>query len=134
MHIQNLVLHPSPLHQAIVLIRKHRRSPKILSLLRRHVRVGDNDNNIAHLHPPGSRTIEANDPAAAFSANGVGFEALAVIVVHDLHFLAFHDVGCFEQVLINRDAADVVQVGLRDADPVYFAFKNFDEHEDGQVV
>ncbi len=35
------------------------------------------------------RAIEANDPAAPFAANSIGLESLAVVIVHDLHFLSF---------------------------------------------
>lgn len=125
---QYLVLQPASLHQPIMLIRKNRRSSKVFSLLWRHIRIRNNDDNVSHLHTPRCRAIQANDAASALAPDGVSLETLAIVVVHDLHFLAFHDVGCFEQVLINGDAADVVQVGLRNADTVYFAFENFDEH------
>ncbi len=117
-----------PLHQSVVLIREDRNAPKLPGLLRRHVRIGNNDNNVAHLHPTRSSPIQANDPAAPLSANGIGLETLAVVVVHDLDLFPLHNIGGFQQILIDRDATDIIQVGLRDAHAVYLAFENFDEH------
>jgi len=125
---KKLGLHRASFYQSVVLIRKNRRTPKIFSLFRSHVSIGNDDDNITHLHTPRSRAIEANDPTAPLAADGVGLETLAVVVVDDLHFLPFHHIGGVQQIFINGDTTDVVQIGLRDPDAVYFAFKNFDEH------
>ena len=90
--------------------------------------VGENNDDIAHLHLAGGRPIEANGARAALPPNGVGLEPLAVVHVHDGHLFVFHKVGGVHQVLVNGHAANVVQLGLRDRDPVNLGLHYFDVH------
>lgn len=94
----------------------------------RHPGVRNNDDHIAYLYEPGGGAVEADYAATAFAANGIGFEPGAVVVVDDLHLFAFYDVGRFQQLFVDGDAADIVQIGLRDAHAVNFTLENFNKH------
>lgn len=82
--------------------------------------VGHNYHDVALLHLAGCGTVEANHARTALTGYCVGVEALAVVVVDDIHALAFHYSGGIHQILVNGDAANVVQIGTGDSDAVDF--------------
>ena len=117
-----------PFYRSVVLVGEHSDGFERFGFIRREVGIGDDDDDITYLYPSCGGAIEANNPTAPFATDGIRFKSFTVVVVDDLHFFAFQNIGGFEQILINGNTAYVVQVGLCDFDPVYFAFKNFDEH------
>jgi hypothetical protein len=115
-------------NQPVVFVGENSDGAESFGFIGRHEGVGDDDHHITDLYPTGGGAVEANHATAPFTTNGVGFEAFTVVVIHDLDLFPFVNIGGFEQLLVNGDTADIVQVGLRDLYPVYFAFKNFDQH------
>ena len=71
------------------------------------VYIADN-NNIIRLHLTCRSTIQANLARTAFTFDNVGFKALTVIVIGNIHFLTRNHVCSVQQILINRDATHVV--------------------------
>jgi hypothetical protein len=78
------------------------------------LRVTANNHKISHMDKPGGRTVEANNTRAAFAADGVRRQAIAVVDVIDINLFPFDNVGCFHQEWVQRDTAFVVQAGVRD--------------------
>ena len=54
----------------------------------------------------------------------ISLQPLAVVDVDDLHLFAGDQMGRVEQVLVDRDAAYVAEVGLRDGHPVYLGLES----------
>lgn len=100
--------------------------PELLGLLEIHLRIGGDDDHVAHLHLAGRGAVQTDAAAVAFALDDVGLEAFAVVDVHDLDLFALDDVGRFEERLVDGDASHVVEVGLRDPHPVDFRFDDFD--------
>ena len=73
-------------------------------------RVRDHDHRVARVHEPRGRAVHLDLAAAARARDRVGLEARAVVDVDHVHLLVLADVGGVEQVLVDRDRADVVQV------------------------
>jgi hypothetical protein len=65
-----------------------------------------------------SSAIDRNRAGAAFGANGVSGEALAIGHVVDVDLLVFLDVGCLKQIFIDGAGTLVVQFGVGNGDPV----------------
>ncbi len=116
------------LHQTVILIWENNPRLKRFCFFKIQPGVTNNDEDIPYLYPAGGGTVEANHARASFTFDDVGFEAFTIVVVDDLHAFALNEVGCVQQVFINGDAADVVQVGLRDLNPVNFGFESLDQH------
>ena len=52
----------------------------------------------------------------------IGLEALAIVVVDDLHLLAGNEVGGVHEILVDGDAAHILEVGISDGHTVQLAF------------
>jgi hypothetical protein len=89
-----------------------------LEVLARVLRVRDDDDRVALVDEPGGGAVDLDLARAALADDGVGLEPLAVVDVHDGHLLVHEDVGRLEQVGVDRDRADVVQVGVGHRRPV----------------
>ena len=50
------------------------------------------------------------EPRSPF--NNISFKPLAVIIIHNVHFLAGNHVGGIHQVLVNRNTTHVIQIGF----------------------
>src|SRR4029079_9987206 len=61
-------------------------------------------------------------------ADDVGLQSSAVGDVDDLHLLARTQVGDLHQLLVDRDRADVVEVGLRDGGAMDLVLHHRAEH------
>ena len=98
------------------------------SLLEIHERIGYDYDRIAHDNLACSRAIEADAAAAALATNDVCLETLAIVIVHNLHLLACNDSGRIHQILVDGDAAHVVEIRLRNGDTVQFRLQYFYHH------
>ena len=117
----------------IVHIRKHHRRLKAFRLLKIHDAVRDDDDHIAHIHFSGCRPIEADDARTAFALYDISLQPFAVVHVHDLHFFVFNHIGGIHQVLVDGDAAHIIQFGLGNFYPMNLGFKNFYLHIVGKI-
>lgn len=63
---------------------------------------GRDDDQITDRRTTCSRAVDGNHAGAAFTANGIGDEALTVVDVPDVDLLVLSDIGRIEQVFINR--------------------------------
>ena len=95
----------------------------------RQQHIRHDNHNVARLHQPRRRAVQAHDAAAALACDGVGFKTRAVVVVHDLHFFVHADARRVQQVLVDGDAANVVQVGLGYGGAVDFAAEQGSKHD-----
>ena len=73
---------------------------ELFRLLEIHRGVGDDDYHIPHSRLTGRSTVQAHLSAAAFTPDGISFDAFAVVHVHNLHLLAGKDVGSLEQSMV----------------------------------
>src|SRR5581483_4425575 len=80
------------------------------------VGVGDDDHSVAGVNQAGGGAVEGDPPRAA--DDGVGLEPGAVVDVEDGHLLPLEDVGQLHEPRIERDRADVVEVGPGHPRPV----------------
>ena len=90
--------------------------------------VGHDDDDVALLHQPCRRAVQANSAAAAFAGDGIGFQPRAVVVVYDGDFFIDADACGIHQVGVYGDAADVVQVSFGYGGAVDFAAEQGSEH------
>ena len=93
-----------------------------------HVGVGHYYYGVAYLYFACCSSVEANATTPALAGYDVGAESLAVVVVDDVDSLACDEVGGIHEVLVDGDAAHVVEVGLGDLDAVELAFQYFYDH------
>ena len=94
-----------------------------------HLPVADEDDEVAGVHQPGGRAVDADDAGAARAGDDVGLQAGAVGDVDDRDLLALEQVGGVHEVLVDGDGADVVQVGLRHGGAVDLALEHGAEHQ-----
>jgi hypothetical protein len=90
--------------------------------------VRHDDHDVAFLNQTCGRAIEANNAAAAFAGDGVGFKTFAVVIVDDGDFFVHANTCRIQQVLVNGNAADVVEVGFGNGGTVDFAAEHGTEH------
>ena len=62
----------------------------------------------------GGGAVDADAALASFSLDYIGFQPGAGGVGDDQYLLASPQVGFIQQVFVNRDTADVIQVGIGD--------------------
>jgi hypothetical protein len=86
-----------------------------------HIRIGDNDNDIAFYCQAGGGAVKAYVAFAFFPFDGVSCETRAVVDVQHMHLLVRNDIGCPQELLIDGDAALIIDVGIGDMGPVDFA-------------
>ena len=109
--------------QPIVFVGEHGCGFERARFFHRHKRIRHNNHDVTYANLARRRTVEANHARVALAYNDVGFEPFAIIIVHDLHALAFHQVRCLDKGFVDSDAAHIIKVGLRDADAVDFGFE-----------
>ncbi len=114
--------------QMVVGIGKDDAGLEATCLLRCHGGISHYDTHIANLNLTGSGTVQADAAAMAWTLNNIGVKTLTIVVVNDMDTLAGYETGSIHELLVNSDAAHVIEVGLSDTSAVYFAFQNFDLH------
>jgi len=90
----------------VVLIRKHEPGLEFLRFFNVHHGIRGNNRDITGYEFPGSRAIEANDPASFFSFDHIGFDPFPIVDIQHMNLLIFDQVGCNQKVLINGDTAN----------------------------
>ena len=90
--------------------------------------VCHNDDDITHLDLARCCTIQTDGATAALTCDGVGVKSLTVIHVNNIHALALDDASGIHEVLVDGDAANVVEVGIGDRHTVYLGFHDLDVH------
>ena len=80
------------------------------------------------MHEMRGRTVDAEHAGAAFALDDVGLEPGAVRHVDDRDLLSGEQVGGVHQVAVDRDGADVVEVGVRDGGAVDLRLQHGAEH------
>ena len=78
--------------------------------------------------------LRAAGPFRQTALDYISLQPLAVVDVDDLHLFAGDQMGRVEQVLVDRDAAYVAEVGLRDGHPVYLGLEYLYLHVHDFVV
>ena len=101
---------------------------KGLGFLQLHVGIGHDDHDIAHLYLACGSTVEADAAARARSFNNLSVETLDIHVVHDVDALSGDEPGSVHQILVDGDAAHVVEVSLGDGGTMNLGFQNFYHH------
>lgn len=89
-------------------------------LLGSHLRVGHNDDDVAHLAAPGCGSVETDVARAGSAGDCVGFEALSVVVVDYIDVLACDYAGCLHEERVDGEASYVVEACIGDVYSVYF--------------
>ena len=97
-------------------------------LLRCHLAIAHQNDFIALLHTARRRTVQANHTAACFACDGVGFKAFPVVDIYNLHLFVFQNAGSIQKILIDRDLADVIQLGLHDGRAVNLTLEHIQHH------
>lgn len=77
-----------------------------------HLNEGHDDEFITHLSFSCRSAIQTNDAGASLAFDDVSFEAFAIVVVDNEHFLVGDHAGGVDQIFINGDATRVVQFRL----------------------
>src|SRR5688500_10620040 len=76
------------------------------------VGIADDDDAVAGVHEAGGGSIEADVAGAA--GDDVGLEPSAVVDVDDSDLLPLEEVRGLHQLGVDRDGADVIEVGVGD--------------------
>lgn len=106
------------LHDLVAVVGEYHAGFEVFGLLFRHAAVGYDDHDIADLGFAGCRAVEAHDARAAFAPDGVGHESLTIVIVYNMYLFVFDDSHRIHQILVDGDAADVIEFGLRHLHPV----------------
>lgn len=101
---------------------------EMLGFLKIHCGIGHDDDGVARLHLACSSTVSANDSRTAATSDDVSVKAFAIIVIDDIHTFTGNNVGGVHQVLVDSDAANIVQLRFSDGDTVNFRFDNLYLH------
>ena len=104
------------------------RGMKLTSLFRCHLCVSHNDDHIVRLHKTGGSSIEADTARSTFTFNNIGNEALAIVIVHNMYLLTFEHASCIHQILVDGNAAHIVEIGLGDTGTMYLRFQYSNQH------
>ncbi|KAG1466432.1 hypothetical protein G6F57_013260 [Rhizopus arrhizus] len=83
-----------------------------------HAGERGDDDDVTDLHVARGATVERDNAAAGFGADGIGREARTVGHVPDVHLLELADAGGSQQVVVDGDRAFVVQLGMGDGGAV----------------
>ena len=84
--------------------------------------ITDDDNDVALRIQTSGCPIETDNSGATSTSNGVCFQAGAVADIDHLYYFIGIDIGSFQQIEVDGDAADIVQVGLGNGGAVNLAF------------
>ena len=90
-------------------------------ILFRVVGVGQDEDDVAGMDQAGGGAVDAAFAAAACAGEGVGGEPVAVIDVQDVDLLVLDDVGGFQELRVEGDAAHIVEVSFGDRHSVNLA-------------
>ncbi len=96
-----------------------------------HHAVGNNDDDVADLRAPGGCPVETNNAGTAFTLDHVGDQTFAIVVVDNMDLLIFEQSGRIHQILVDGNAADIIQFSLRYPDPVDLGFHYGNKHSCG---
>lgn len=83
--------------------------------------AGDDD-DVAFFGEMGGGAVDTDRRRAPGSGEGVGFEAVAVGDVPDVDVLVGPDIGGFQEVFVDGDAALVMEVRVRHRNSMNFGF------------
>lgn len=117
------------LHHPIVVVRENHAGFERLGFFLRHTTVGYDNHDIPYLGLAGGSSIETHHARAAFAPDGVGHEALAVVIIDNMYLFVFDDSHRIHQILVDGDAADVVEFGLRHLHTVDFRLHKGNLHD-----
>ena len=85
-----------------------------------HGSVRDDDHHISNSALAGSWSVQATYAGTAFTPDNIGFYPRAVVDVDHLYFLVFNDLRCIHKVLVEGQAAYIMEVGFGNGGPVNF--------------
>lgn len=115
-------------YQVVVVIRENHHWLEGSRFFLGHAAVRDDNDNVADLHPAGSRAIEAYHARTAFAFDDICNKAFTIVVVHNVHLFILYESRGVDQILVDRDAANVVQFRLSHLNPVNLRFHYCDLH------
>lgn len=90
--------------------------------------IGDDDDLVAGMAESGGGPVQTDGSAATLAANGVGFEARPVVDVDHRDLLVDANSGSVEEILVNGQAALIVQVRLGHRCPVNLGLAHLNQH------
>ena len=96
--------------------------------LKVHLSIRHDDDHITDLNQTGCCTIETDASASSFTFYYIGDKASAVVVVYDVYLFTGYQVGCIHQILIDGDAAHVIEISLCNTGAMNFGFQYFYIH------
>ena len=114
--------------QVVVLVREDNTGLEGLGLLWCHLGVSHDNDSVANLHLTSCGTVQADASTLPGTGDDVCVKAFAIVVVHDVNSLAGEKPCGVHEVLVDGDAAHVVEVGLGDGCAVDFGFQYFNSH------
>ena len=82
------------------------------------------------MHEVRGGAVDGDHSAAARGRDHIGLEPRAVGDVGDRHLLALEQIGGVHQVDVDRDRADIMEVGLGHRRPVDFRLHHHPHHGD----
>ena len=92
-------------------------------------RVAGDDHQIALLDQVCRCPVDADLAGSSRPGNGVRRQTGSIGDIQDVHLLVHDDVGRVHQILVDRDAPLVVQIGVSDRGPVNLRFQERSLHE-----
>ena len=115
----------------IVVINEHyMRSVRwVGELFRGHLAVVHDDYLVAYGYQVCGGTVQADYATAWLAGDNVGFQAVAVVAVGNGNQLVFLDAGCFHQLRVDGDGADVIKFRLGNGCTMNFALKHIQQHK-----
>jgi hypothetical protein len=116
------------LRDAVVIIDQHNPGNVTLAFFIGELCIAADDHKVTDLDQASGGSVEAHDARAAFAADGVSRQAIAVVDVVNINLFPFDDVGRFHQQRVQRNAAFVVQTGIRDSRTMDFGFEQHSVH------
>src|SRR5512145_3209823 len=108
---------------AVVVIDENQLGLETLALCFRHLGEGGDDEQVAHGGAARGRAVDRDDAGAAFAADGVGDETLAIVDVPDVNLFVLHQVGGGQQVFVDGAGAFVMQLAVGDGGAVDLGFE-----------
>lgn len=93
-----------------------------------HLRIRNHDHSVANLCQACGWTIHAHDSTPSWTRYRIRFETVAIVDVHHLDLFVRQQSGKIEQVLVDGDAALVIEVGLGYIEVVQLRFEHGQGH------
>ena len=113
---------------AVPVIDQHDPGGVRLAFFIRVLCIAADDHKVADMNQARGSAVETHDTGTSLAADGVRCEAIAIVDVVDINLFPFDNVGCFHQQRVQRDAAFVVQAGIRDSRTMDFGFEQDSFH------